>query len=61
MGFPEKGTIKLRGEIKGRSIILMINSEATNNFIHRRIVDELNLLVIEGTKFGVTISGGRDI
>ncbi|TYK28795.1 uncharacterized protein E5676_scaffold403G001610 [Cucumis melo var. makuwa] len=54
-GFFDKGTIKLKGKIKGREVVILIHSGATHNFIHQKIVWELDLLVIEGYKFGVTI------
>lgn len=54
-GFSEKGTIKLKGKIKGREVVNLNNSGAPHNFIRQKIVWELGLPVVEGTKFGVTI------
>lgn len=61
MRFLKKGTIKFKEEIQGRSIVLLIDSESTHNFIYQRIVDELKIPVIEETKFRVTIGDGSDI
>lgn len=33
-GFTEKGTIKLRGRIKGREVIVLVDSRECYNFIH---------------------------
>ena len=55
LGFSAKGVMKLRGWVKGQHLIVLIDSIATHNFIHQRLVDELNLPIIEESKFGVTI------
>ncbi|TYK05651.1 Retrotransposable element Tf2 [Cucumis melo var. makuwa] len=58
LGFTSKGTMKIRGMISGREIIILIDSEATHNFIHRGVVEELALPLERKNKFGVTIGDG---
>lgn len=53
-GFSEKGTIKLKGRINGRELIMSVDSRASHNFIHQGLVKE-PLQTTKGTKFGVTI------
>ncbi|KAA0033896.1 retrotransposon protein [Cucumis melo var. makuwa] len=61
LGFTSKGTMKLRGTIKGRKVIILIDSGATHNFIHQGIVQELALSLHGKTKFGVTIGDGTTL
>lgn len=39
-GFLEKGTIKLKGKIMGREVVILIDSGATHNFIYQKIVQD---------------------
>lgn len=50
-----KGTMKLKGQMNGREVILLIDSSATNNFISQVLVEELRLGIDPRTQFGVTI------
>ena len=47
VGFSVKGTMKLRGSVKGKEIVVLIDIEATHNFIHQTLVDELGLINVE--------------
>lgn len=38
--------------------MLLINSEATHNFIHQALVEEKKIMIEKGTTFGVTIGDG---
>lgn len=40
-------------------MIVLIDSGATHNFNHKKLVDELNLLITKEKKFGVTIGDGK--
>ena len=57
-GFTSKGTMKLKGNIKGKEVVILIDSGATNNFIHESVVEEQGLNIEPGTQFGVTIGDG---
>ena len=58
LGFTSKGTMKLKGKVRDREVIILINSGATHNFIHQGVVEEPKLPLEKGTKFGVTIGDG---
>ncbi|KAA0063363.1 retrotransposon protein [Cucumis melo var. makuwa] len=53
-----KGTMKLRGVVKGKEIIVLIDSGATHNFIHCELVTERKIPIDRNTQFGVTIGDG---
>ncbi|TYK23219.1 ty3-gypsy retrotransposon protein [Cucumis melo var. makuwa] len=53
-----KGTMKLRGIVKGKEIIVLIDSGATHNFIHYELVTERKIPIDRNTQFGVTIGDG---
>ena len=57
-GLTNKGTMKLKGEIKGREVRVLIDSEVTHNFIHNKIVEEMGLALEKSTPFEVTIGDG---
>ena len=57
-GMASKGTMKLKGNIKGKRVIVLIDSGATHNFIHNRTVKEKNLYLEKGNPFAVTIGDG---
>ena len=40
--------------------MILIDSEATHNFIHQALVEELKLTIDEGMAFGVTIGDGSN-
>ena len=57
-GLTSKGTMKIKGEIKGREVLVLIDSKATHNFIHNKIVEGMGLALEKGTPSGVTIGDG---
>ena len=57
-GFTSKGTMKLKGDIKGQEVVILIDSGATNNFIHEIVAEAQGLNIEPGTQFGVTIGDG---
>ena len=50
-----KGTMKLKGVIRGKEVVVLVDSGATHNFIHERTVEEKNIILEEGTPFAVLI------
>ena len=53
-----RGMMKLKGEIRGKEVVVPIDSGATHNFLHIKIVEEQQITVEDGTPFGVTIGNG---
>ena len=53
-----KGTMKLKSHVKGKEVIVLIDSGATHNFIHQALVEEKQLPWEKNTQFGVTIGDG---
>ncbi|TYK15071.1 Ty3/gypsy retrotransposon protein [Cucumis melo var. makuwa] len=53
-----KGTMKLRGIVKGKEVIVLIDSGATHNFIHHELVKERKIPINRNTQFGITIGDG---
>ncbi|TYJ97218.1 putative RNA polymerase II transcription factor B subunit 1-1 isoform X2 [Cucumis melo var. makuwa] len=49
-----KGTMKLNGVLMNEEVVVLIDSGATHNFIHKKIVEDRRLSM-EVTPFGVTI------
>ncbi|KAA0040209.1 ty3-gypsy retrotransposon protein [Cucumis melo var. makuwa] len=56
--FTSKGTMKLKGHVKGKEVIVLIDRGATHNFIHQALVEEKKILIEKGSYFGVTIGDG---
>lgn len=61
LGFSAKGTMKLKGTVKDKEVLVLIDSSATHNFIHQRIVNELELPISGKMKFGVVIGNGTEL
>ena len=38
--FSSKGTMKLKGMLKDKEVVVLINSGVTHNFIHQALVEE---------------------
>ncbi|KAA0043267.1 Transposon Ty3-I Gag-Pol polyprotein [Cucumis melo var. makuwa] len=49
-----KGTTKMKGYVKSKEVIVLIDSGATHNFIHQALVDEKKLPMEKDTQFSVT-------
>ena len=54
-------TMKLKGQIEGVEVILMIDLGATNNFTSHKTIQQLNLPYSASIKFGVTLGNGEQI
>lgn len=52
LGFSALGTMKIKGTIKGREVVVMIHCGATHNFKHQNIVMQLELPLTETTNYG---------
>ena len=57
-GLTNKGTMKLKGDIRGKEVVVLIDSGATHNFLHLKTVEEKKIPLEQGTQFGVTIGNG---
>lgn len=57
-GFSSKGTMKLKGMVKRKEVVVLIDSGAMHHFIHQNLVEEREILVEKGTQFGVIIDNG---
>lgn len=55
--FSAKGTMKLKGVIAGK-VVVMVDCGATHNFIHQRLVEELELPLSETSHYGVVVGNG---
>lgn len=61
LGFSTPGTMKLKGKVGGREVIVLIDCGATHNFIHRKLVEELNLSISKTTSYGIVIGDGTAV
>ncbi|GKC55290.1 ty3-gypsy retrotransposon protein, partial [Tanacetum coccineum] len=59
MGFTPNRTMKLHGKIGDREVVVLIDYEATHNFISSKIVEELGLAVSDSGTFNVTLGNGE--
>jgi hypothetical protein len=57
-GFSAPQTFKLIGYIKHRKVIILVESESTNNFIHRRIAQETHCYIHAVNNFQIMIANG---
>lgn len=51
-------TMKLKGKIGGASVVAMIDSGASHNFVSKKLIEELGLDVDESVRFGVYLGDG---
>jgi hypothetical protein len=51
-------TLKIKGYIKHRSIVVLIDSGSTHNFIHSRVVEEVNCFFKPVSNFQILIDNG---
>lgn len=52
------GTMKLRGSINQRSVIVMVDCGAIHNFISQKLVEELQIVVAETRNYSVIMGLG---
>lgn len=60
-GSTTEKSMKMRGQIKGRDVVVLIDSGATSNFIDEKLVQEMNWAVNDQREFGVRVGGGQII
>jgi hypothetical protein len=53
--------LKIKGYIKKRKVIVLIDSGSTHNFIHCKLAKDLNLFIYPAPKFQVMIANGGTI
>lgn len=61
IGLSNPKTMKLKGMVKGRAIVVMIDPGATHNFISLAVVKELALNVAAIGEFGVSLGNEEAI
>lgn len=61
IGLSNPKTMKMRGSLKGRDVMVMIDPGATHNFISLEVVEELGIIVIDAGVFGVSLGNGDEI
>jgi hypothetical protein len=58
LGILAQQTLKIKGYIKHRSFVVLIDSGSTHNFIHRRIDEETHFFVCSVSNFQILITNG---
>lgn len=58
VGISTPGTIKVKGSILGRAVVVLIDCGATHNFISLTLADELQLPKTETISYGVIMGSG---
>eukprot|EP00253_Pinus_taeda_P029026 PITA_29026 len=57
-GISSPQTLKIRGFIKHRPVVVLIDSGSTHNFIHQKVVEAVHCFVRENSNFQVQIADG---
>jgi hypothetical protein len=61
VGISTPQTLKIKGYIKNKKVIVLIDSSSTHNFIHYKLSKSLNCFVYIEPKFQVMITDGGTI
>ncbi|KAA0046241.1 Ty3/gypsy retrotransposon protein [Cucumis melo var. makuwa] len=61
VGLNDPGTLKVRGKLQGREVIILIDCGATHNFISEKLVRSLQLSIKETAHYGVILRSGTTI
>ncbi|KAA0051936.1 ty3-gypsy retrotransposon protein [Cucumis melo var. makuwa] len=59
VGLTASGTFKVKSMVEDREIVIMIACGATHNFISLKLVEELNIPIVETTNYGSLWASGR--
>ncbi|PKU77049.1 putative mitochondrial protein [Dendrobium catenatum] len=59
MGFTPSHTMKVKGKIHGREVVVLIDSGATHNFISTQVAEELGIEPTETGSYGVMMGTGK--
>lgn len=54
-------TLKLAGSINGQPVVVLIDGGSTNNFVHARLADHLQLTVLPSPHLHVTVGNGETL
>jgi hypothetical protein len=57
-GISAPHTLKIKGYIKHRSVVVLIDNNSTHNFIHRMVVEDSNFFVSPVSNFQILIANG---
>lgn len=60
VGIDSPKTMKFPGEIRGKNVLVLLDSEATHNFLSKMVVVKLSILV-SPTQFSVVLGDNRKI
>lgn len=58
VGFSSPGTLKVKGKIEDREVVVLIDCGATHNFISQKLVEEMKLPISETLNYGIQINIG---
>ena len=61
VGLTNVGTMKIRGEIQGKEVIVLVDCGATHNFISDKLVATLQLPTKDTSNYGVILGSGTAI
>lgn len=61
MGLAEPKTLRLRGEILGTPIVVLIDCGATHNFLSADFVEKLKLPITKTSEYGVIGGSGNKL
>lgn len=61
VGISSPRTMKLRGVIQSREVVMLIDSGATHNFISSKLIGELKLPLSSTRSYGVLVAGGVNV
>ena len=61
VGLSAPHSLKIRGQIRERDVVVLIDSGASHNFITATLVKELGLPVASTKDFGVVLGTGAEI
>ena len=56
VGITTPQTIKIKGHIKKKKALVLINSGSTHNFIHYKVTKELNYFLYPAPEFQVIVA-----
>ena len=61
VGIPSINTMKVKGTILNKEVVILIDSGASHNFISRGMVEELKLPIDETPSFGIMVGNGYKV